>query len=111
MGIDWTEIIWKLIIAVAPIVVSIFVSTIQRMLSKLTLERRERIEYWVTRFVEAAQMIEPDPYKRKEWVLDQICRLYPGLDRKMVSVLIESILTEIKNTKWEDLPPKESRII
>lgn len=105
---DWNALIWKLIIAIAPIIVSVVVKLITDMTSKMTEANREKLEYWVDVFVKTAQMIEPDPAKRKEWVMAQVAKLYPDVDRVQLSALIEAVLASIKldnGDLWEQLPP------
>lgn len=109
------ELIWRLTIAIAPIIVSALVAIVQNIISKMTDENKERLSYWVNKFVDAAQMLEPDPIKRKEWVMAQILKLFPRLDPVMLSALIESCLVGKKTwdsdtKKWEELPPTVSRL-
>ena len=105
---DWNALIWKLIIAIAPIIVSVVVKLITDMVAKMSTENRAKLEYWVDVFVKTAQMLEPDPQKRKEWVMEQIAKLYPDVDKEQLSALIEAILAQIKldnGDLWEDLTP------
>jgi hypothetical protein len=105
---DWNAVIWKVIIAIAPIIVSVVVKLIADMVAKMSETNRAKLEYWVDVFVKTAQMIEPDPAKRKEWVMEQIAKLYPDVDKTQLSALIEAILAEIKlddGNLWEELPP------
>ena len=87
---------------------SVVVKLIEDMVTKMTEANRAKLEYWVDVFVKTAQMIEPDPAKRKEWVMEQIAKLYPDVDKAQLSALIEAILAEIKlddGNLWEELPP------
>lgn len=105
---DWNALIWKLIIAIAPIIVSVVVKLITDMVAKMSTENRAKLEYWVGIFVKTAQMIEPNPTKRKEWVMAQVAKLYPDVDKEQLSALIEAILAQIKldnGDLWEDLTP------
>ena len=109
------ELIWRLTIAMAPILISALVAIIQNIVSKMSEENKHRLSYWVDKFVDAAQMFEPDPLKRKEWVMAQILKMFPRLDPIKLSVLIESCVVGKKTwdegtTKWENLPPTESRL-
>ena len=105
---DWNALVWKLIIAVAPIIVSVVVKLVTDMVAKMSAENRAKLEYWIDVFVKTAQMLEPDPQKRKEWVMAQITKLYPDIDQAQLSALIEAVLAEIKlgeGTAWKELPP------
>lgn len=105
---DWTALLWKVIIAIAPIIVSVVVKLITDMTAKMTTANREKLEYWIGIFVKTAQMIEPDPVKRKAWVMEQIAKLYPDIDKEQLSALIEAILAGIKldnGELWQDLTP------
>ena len=105
---DWTALLWKLIIAVAPVIVSLVVKLITDMVAKMSAENQAKLEYWIGVFVKTAQMIEPDPAKRKEWVMAQITKLYPDIDKAQLSALIEAVLAQIKldnGDLWEDLTP------
>ena len=104
---DWNALIWKLIIAIAPIIVSVVAKLITDMVAKMSTANREKLEYWVDVFVKTAQMIEPDVTKRKAWVMEQITKMYPSIDQTQLSALIEAILAEIKldEVDWKDLPP------
>jgi len=106
--VDWTSLIWKLIIAIAPVIVSVVAKLITDMIAKMSEENRAKLEYWVDVFVKTAQMLEPDPLKRKEWVMEQVAKLYPDIDKVQLSALIEAVLAEIKldqGTDWKALPP------
>lgn len=107
---DWNALIWKLIIAIAPIIVSVVVKLIMDMVAKLSTENRDKLEYWVDVFVKTAQMLEPDPAKRKVWVMEQVTKMYPEIDQTQLSALIEAILAEIKldEVSWKDLPPVDA---
>lgn len=105
---DWNALIWKLIIAIAPIIVSVVVKLVTDMVAKMSEENRAKLEYWVDVFVKTAQMLEPDPLKRKEWVMAQVAKLYPDIDKVQLSALIEAVLAEIKleeGVSWKELPP------
>ena len=105
---DWNALIWKLIIAIAPIIVSVVLKLITDAISKMSADNQAKLEYWVDVFVKTAQMIEPNPTKRKEWVMAQVTKLYPGVDKEQLSALIEAILAQIKldnGDLWEDLTP------
>ena len=107
-GAEWTAFVWKLIIAVAPIIVSVVVKLITDAVNGMSQANREKLEYWVKVFVKAAQMVEPDPAKRKAWVMEQIAKLYPDVDKAQLSALIEAVLASIKlenGDLWEQLPP------
>ena len=107
-GTEWTALVWKLIIAVAPIIVSVVVKLITDAVNGMSQANREKLEYWVNVFVKAAQMVEPDPVKRKAWVMEQVAKLYPDVDKEQLSALIEAILAEIKldnGDLWSDLAP------
>lgn len=113
--VDVTELIWKLIIAVAPIIVSAVFSIIQATISRMSLENQNKISYWVGKFVDAAQMLEPDPLKRKAWVVEQVSKMFPKLDKEKISALIEAVIVDRKLSEdeskiWENLPSKESRL-
>ncbi|HNW85280.1 MAG TPA: hypothetical protein PKH46_07145, partial [Candidatus Cryosericum sp.] len=88
---ELTSLIWKLIIAIAPIIVSVVAKLITDMVAKMSTENRAKLEYWVDVFVKTAQMLEPDPQKRKEWVMEQIAKLYPDVDKEQLSALIEAV--------------------
>lgn len=108
---DWNALIWKLIIAIAPIIVSVVVKLITDMVAKMSTENRAKLEYWIDVFVKTAQMLEPDPQKRKEWVMAQIAKLYPDVDKEQLSAIIEAILAQIKledGVTWKELPPDAS---
>ncbi|HPS70559.1 MAG TPA: hypothetical protein PLO19_07445 [Candidatus Cryosericum sp.] len=108
---ELTSLIWKLIIAIAPIIVSVVAKLITDMVAKMSTENRAKLEYWVDVFVKTAQMLEPDPQKRKEWVMEQIAKLYPDVDKEQLSALIEAVLAEIKlesGTDWKALAPDVS---
>ena len=108
---DWTSLLWKLIIAVAPIIVSVVVKLVTDMVAKMSTENQAKLEYWVGVFVKTAQMLEPDPLKRKAWVMAQITKLYPEIDQTQLSALIEAVLAEIKlesGTDWKALAPDVS---
>lgn len=105
---DWTSLLWKLIIAVAPIIVSVVVKLVTDAIGTMTEANREKLEYWVGVFVKTAQMLEPDPQKRKAWVMAQVTKLYPEIDQTQLSALIEAVLAQIKldnGDLWEDLTP------
>ena len=107
-GTEWTALVWKLIIAVAPIIVSVVVKLITDAVNGMSQANREKLEYWVNVFVKAAQMVEPDPVKRKAWVMEQVAKLYPDVDKEQLSALIEAVLAQIKldnGDLWEDLTP------
>ena len=110
-GTEWTALAWKLIIAVAPIIVSVVVKLITDAVNGMSQANREKLEYWVNVFVKAAQMLEPDPQIRKEWGMEQIAKLYPDVDKEQLSALIEAVLAEIKlesGTDWKALAPDVS---
>jgi hypothetical protein len=109
------ELVWRLIIAVAPIIVSAVFAILQSVFEKMSDHNQRTIKDWIGRFVSAAQMLEPDPIKRKEWVVAQITKMFPRLDPVKISALIESILVEKKMWDdeakvWDSLPPTESRL-
>ena len=70
--VDVTELVWKLIIAVAPIIVSAVFSIIQATIARMSEANQNKIRYWVGKFVDAAQMLEPNPAKRKAWVVSYV---------------------------------------
>lgn len=108
---DWNALIWKLIIAVAPVIVSVVAKLITDMVAKMSEANRAKLEYWIDVFVKTAQMIEPDPLKRKEWVMEQVVKLYPDIDREQLSALIEAVLAGIKledGIMWQELPPENA---
>ena len=110
---DWNALIWKLIIAIAPIIVSVVVKLVTDMVAKMSTTNREKLEYWVDVFVKTAQMLEPDPQKRKEWVMAQVAKLYPDVDKAQLSALIEAILAQIKledGVAWKELPPVDETV-
>ena len=112
-GAEWTALVWKLIIAVAPIIVSVVVKLITDAVNGMSQANREKLEYWVNVFVKAAQMVEPDPVKRKAWVMVQVAKLYPDIDKVQLSALIEAILAEIKledGAAWKALPPTDETV-
>lgn len=105
---DWTALLWKIIIALAPIIVGWVMKLVTDAVGTMTEANREKLEYWVGVFVRTAQMIEPDPLKRKAWVMVQITKLYPEIDQTQLSALIEAVLAQIKldnGDLWEDLTP------
>ena len=106
-GTEWTALAWKLIIAVAPIIVSVVVKLITDVVAKMSTTNREKLEYWVNVFVKAAQMVEPDPAKRKAWVMEQVLKLFPTIDPDNLSALIEAVVASLKldNLDWNELPP------
>jgi hypothetical protein len=106
---DWNAFVWKIVIAIAPIIVSVVAKLILDMVEKMTEKNRERLEYWIEVFIKMAQMIEPDPVKRKEWVMSKISGVFPDVDKEQLSALIEAILASIKlenGDLWEHLPPE-----
>lgn len=105
---NWTDVVWKILIAVAPVIVSVTLKLVLDMFAKMSANNREKVEYWIDVFIKTAQMIEPDPAKRKAWVMDQIARLYPTIDKERLSALIEAVLAGIKldnGIDWTQLPP------
>lgn len=105
---DWTALVWKLIIAVAPVIVSLVVKLITDAVAKMSEANQAKLEYWVGVFVKTAQMIEPDPAKRKAWVLGKLTELFPGVPEETLSALIEAVLAELKlesGEEWSELPP------
>ena len=111
-GAEWTALVWKLIIAIAPIIVSVVVKLITDAVNGMSQANREKLEYWVKVFVKAAQMVEPDPAKRKAWVMEQVLKLFPTIDPDNLSALIEAVVASLKLESedcedWSDLPPKQ----
>ena len=108
-GAEWTAFVWKLIIAVAPIIVSVVVKLITDAVNGMSQANREKLEYWVNVFVKAAQMVEPDPVKRKAWVMEQVLKLFPTIDPDNLSALIEAVVASLKldNLDWNELPPRQ----
>lgn len=109
------ELVWRLVIAIAPILVSALAAIVQNIIAKMTEENKRRLSFWIDKFVDAAQMLEPDPIKRKAWVMAQILKLFPRLDPVMLSALIESCLVGKKTWDegpdvWDSLPPEYSRL-
>ena len=106
---DWTEIVWKIAIALAPIVVGIFAKLVQDFILTRSEAQQATIRSWVETFIKAAQMMEPDPEKRKLWVVGKITTMFPLFPKENVSALIEAVLAELKleyeETDWADLPP------
>ena len=105
--VDWTALVWKLIIAVAPIIVSVVAKLVMDMADQMSQSTKYKVRYWIDVFIKTEQMIEPDPVKRKQWVLDQITKMFPNMDQVQLSALIESILAEIKleyGDTWKTLP-------
>lgn len=108
---DWNALVWKLIITIAPVIVSVVLKLITDAISKISADNQAKLEYWIGVFVKTAQMIEPDPVKRKEWVMAQVAKLYPDVDKEQLSALIEAVLAEIKlesGTDWKALAPDVS---
>lgn len=107
--IDWTEIIWRIIIALAPIIVSVVVAIVQGLVARMSQEHRAKLEYWVDVFIKQAQKLEPDPILRKQWVINRICAMFPNLPRDQIGALIEAILAsnQLKaGVTWKGLAPK-----
>lgn len=105
---DWNTVLWKVIIAVAPIIVSVTVKLIGDLIAQMSEKNRATLKYWAGIFVKAAQMIEPDPAKRKAWVLGKLTELFPGVPEETLSALIEAVLAELKlesGEEWSELPP------
>lgn len=105
---DWNTLVWKLIIAIAPVVVSVTAKLIADLVARMSEKNQATLKYWVGIFVKAAQMTEPDPVKRKEWVLGKLTALFPGVPEETLSVLIEAVLAELKlesGDDWSGLPP------
>ena len=105
---NWTVTMWILITAIVPVVAFVLYSYGKTVYFKLDKELRARIEWWVNVFVKTAQMIEPDPVKRKEWVIEQVLKVWPSIDKERLSALIEATLAELKlenGVDWAQLPP------
>jgi hypothetical protein len=106
---EWADIIWKLIIAVGPILVGVLVRIVQDFVLTRSEAQQETIRSWIQTWVKAAQMIEPDPAKRKAWVIGKVCAMFPRLPQEQVSALIEAILADLKleyeAVDWSKLPP------
>jgi len=104
----WTTVVWQVVIALAPIIVGICMKLVQDFI----LTRSEAIQLKIRTAIEdaikAAQKIEPDVTKRKDWVVVQVLRIFPSLDPIFLSTLIESILATLQldeGTLWSELPP------
>lgn len=109
MNTFWTELVWRIILALTPIIVTVVVTLVQAMVARMSVANRAKLEYWVDTFVLAAQKQEPDPALRKLWVVNKICAMFPILPREQVSALIEAILAEDQlaaGVPWSALPPE-----
>jgi hypothetical protein len=105
---ELTSLIWKLIIAIAPIIMATVMKLVTDTIANMTTASREKLEYWIGIFVKMAQMMEPDSGKRKAFVVAQILKMFPKLDPEQLSALIEAVVAEIKlddGTSWQELPP------
>lgn len=109
MNTFWTELLWRIILALTPIIVTVVVTLVQAMVARMSVANRDKLEYWIDTFVLAAQKQEPDPALRKTWVINKICGMFPILPRGQVSALIEAILASDQlaaGVPWSALPPE-----
>jgi len=106
---DWTDVISKLILAIAPIIVMVFANLVQNFLLTRTGAQQALIRSWMETFVEMAQIKEPDPEKRKAFVVGKIMEKFPMLPPDDVSALIERVVVDLKlwyeKIDWSDIPP------
>lgn len=105
----WTTIVWQVVIALAPIIVGICMKLVQDFILTRSAAQQVLIRSWIDTFVKMAQAKEPDPERRKAWVVAQICAKFPALPMNEVSALIEAILVDLKleheDMFWSELPP------
>lgn len=105
--IDWTAIIWKLIIAIAPIIAGVTMNLVQNFILTRSEAIQEKIRTAIADAIKTAQHLEPDPVKRKAWVVAQIMHAFPKLEVMYVSQLVESILVDYKleyeHADWKTL--------
>lgn len=109
MNTFWTELVWRIILALTPIIVTVVVTLVQAMVARMSAANRDKLEYWIDILVKAAQKQESDPALRKLWVVNKICAMFPILPREQVSALIEAILAEdqlASGVPWSMLPPE-----
>ena len=105
----WTTVVWLVIAALVPVIIIVFAKQVQDFILTRSAAQQATIRSWMETFVEMAQIKEPDPEKRKAFVVGRIMAKFPMLPVDDVSALIERVVVDLKlwyeNIDWADIPP------
>ncbi len=107
---SWNQLVWQIILAVAPVICVYVVTKALELYDKQTDKVKQEINAAVVIGVTSAQKLLPTPAERKQAAIDYVVKHFPALanDKDELSHLIEACVAafELGYTSWKGIQLK-----